>query len=151
MRTDSVVNRAASFVRHSAARYPDKMRMTRMKHRPTHWTNDALGSELDHLRQSTILFESSAGRSCQLTSIELPIHVQRQDCNLPVPNCPIQAPSNYRGANSRHQWEMDMLRKLLRVLFGQRAKTGLEFIPVRPVPAARLQTAGWRGRFAMSP
>ena len=44
-----------------------------------------------------------------------------------------------------------MLRKLLKMLFGQRAKTGLEFIPVRPIPAARLRDAGSRGRFAMSP
>jgi hypothetical protein len=45
---------------------------------------------------------------------------------------------------------MNMLRKLLQKLFGKRARPGLEFVPVRPIPQARVRPNA-RGGFAMSP
>ena len=47
--------------------------------------------------------------------------------------------------------EVDMLRKLLRTLFDQRAKTGLEYLPVRPIPTARPVRAHAYGRRRETP
>jgi len=46
--------------------------------------------------------------------------------------------------------EMIMLRKLLRMLFGHRAHTALAYVPIRPIPPARIRRHA-RGGLAMSP
>jgi hypothetical protein len=46
--------------------------------------------------------------------------------------------------------EMNMLRKLFQMLFGKRVRPELAYVPVRPIPPARMRSHP-RGGFATSP